>query len=184
MDLHEALSTRRTVHRYRPDPVPDEAIERALAQAHLAPNHRLTWPWRFVLMGRGVREQLIPTAVRLKCKDRPPTELLEQKIRNKLLAPPVVIAVSCLRSDDPLRHQEDLAAVACAIQNLCLSLHADGIASKWGSGAITRADESYALLGIDRSEATIVGFIQVGYADGTPTTPTRPPLEPLVRRIP
>jgi nitroreductase len=51
MDLHTALTTRRTVQRFRPDPVPSDVLHRALDAAQLAPNHKRTWPWRWGQVG-------------------------------------------------------------------------------------------------------------------------------------
>lgn len=184
MDLHDALATRRTIHRYRPDPVPDAVVQRALELAQLAPNHRLTLPWRFMLLGRETRRALVPRAVELASLKQAITDEIAIRIEARLTTPPLAIAVACLESPDALRQQEDLAAVACAIQNLCLSLHADGLGSKWGSGAITRDAATYAALGIDPAELRLLGFIWVGYAEGPAPVPPRPPVEAVVRRLP
>lgn len=184
MDLHDALATRRTIHHYRPDPVPEAAILRALELAQLAPNHRLTLPWRFFLLGRETRRTLVPRAVELTSLKQTITDEIAIRIESKLTTPPLAIAVACLEHADALRQQEDLAAVACAIQNLCLSLHADGLGSKWGSGAITRDPATYAALGIQPEEMRLLGFIWVGYAERPVPVPPRPPVEEVIRRLP
>ena len=185
MDLREALLGRRTVHSYRTDPIPDEAVERALAAAVLAPNHRLTCPWRFTRVGRKTRATIVATALRLKTRpDCPMTPEIEQKIRAKILDPAELIVVSLARCKDPGIAREDYASAACAIQNIMLSLHAEGIASKWTTGSVTTHEDTYECLGIDPGVEQIVGWVWAGIAVKTPPTPRRPELGDLVRRLP
>lgn len=178
MNLHDALKSRRTIHHYRPDPVPEGVIRRALEAAILAPNHRLTQPWRFVLLGRQSREPLARRSIELRNPSAPPaTPEVVARIRSKIVGPPHCLVVACTRTDDDFQMGEDRQAVACAIQNLFLSLHADGVGSKWSTGAITRDPAAYAAAGLDPDEVVIMGFIWIGYADVVPPTPVRRPLD-------
>ena len=181
MDLHQALTTRSTVHRYLPDPVPSEVIDRALAAAHQAPNHKLTWPWRFTVVGPKTRALFLPVAEALKSKRGPLTDKGRALIAEKLLNPSLVV-VSMKRCDVPFQAREDYAATACAIQNIQLSVHADGFGAKWSSGGLTTAPETYQTLGIDSAVEEIVGFIWVGVPAQRGTI-ERPPLEDFVRRL-
>ncbi len=139
MDVHAALRTRRTIHAYVPGPVPDEVVHRALEAAHHAPCHKLTWPWRFTLVGLAVRQQLAEHAVEVKAAKKGTLSPAQQAaIRAKALNPGVLIVVSQVRCDDPTRRREDYAACAAAIQNLQLSAHADGYGTKWSTGGTTR----------------------------------------------
>ncbi len=184
-DIHDALRARRTVHRFTREPVPDVAIERALEAAVHAPNHRLTFPWRFVRVGRTTRERIAEIAIELK-RAKAKTEVpgLADQARAKILAPHELIVVSIVKSNDPNIAREDYASAACAIQNLMLSLHADGVASKWSTGAVTTDPRTYAILGIEPSAQEIVAFVWVGTAEVRPEKPKRPPLDQLVRRMP
>lgn len=189
MNVRDALLGRRTVHSYRPEPVPEEVIERALEAAIHAPNHRLTWPWRFLRVGRETRKGLVDIAVQLKSAgvDCGVEQLaaLRGKIKGKFLNPHdlIVVTVRCGETD-AIRAREDYAACACAIQNLSLSLWSDGVGSKWSSGAPTRHADTYQLLGIDPQAEEIIGFLWVGIADKVPHMPERPPLDSFVRRLP
>lgn len=185
MDVQQALLERRTVHSLTRDPVPDAAIERALVAATHAPNHRLTFPWRFVRVGRETRQPLADLAVRLQTEKKGPLPPeAETKVRAKILDPHELIVVSVVRDPDPMIAREDYASAACAIQNIHLSLWADGVASKWGTGAPTRHPEGYALFGLDPDRDEIVGFVWVGIAAKVPPAPARPPLADLVRQLP
>ncbi len=185
MDLHETILARRTVHAYTTDPLPAGAMERALDAAIHAPNHRLTFPWRFVRVGRQTREALADLVVRLKS---PPGETLPpeaiDKARAKVLNPAELLVVSIRRHEDPQTAREDYASAACAIQNVHLALWAEGVASKWSSGKPTRHPETYAMFGIDHEREEIVGFVWAGIAAKVPPKPERPPLGELVRALP
>ena len=183
METKEALLSRRTVHFYKPDPLPEGALERALDAALRAPNHKLTNPWRFTLLGEQARERVTELGVRLKSEGKDLPEKHIRRIRKKLATPPVLLEVSQVLDEDDFRRREDYAAIACAIQNIQLSLWSEGLGSKWSSGGVTRHEETYVIAGVDPSREEIVGFVWAGYADIVPDPP-RLPLEQVLREIP
>lgn len=175
--MHPIFSARKTAHAYRPDPVDEAAVERALQAANLAPCHRYTWPWRFTRVGPQTRARLHDIGAKLKFPNGVPDRVVD-KVWAKFNHPQLFV-VSQVRSDDAFQAREDYAACACAIQNLCLSLADDGIASKWGTGGVTRDPRTYELLGIDAQAEEIIGFLWFGHpAEDRP----RPEREPLVLR--
>lgn len=184
MDTQEAILTRRTIHCYVPGPLSEDALQAALAAAHAAPNHKLTVPWRFTVVGAETRARLAEVGVAVKSAKRELNAEAQAKVRAKITDPSGCLVVSQVLHQDPFVRNEDYAAVACAIQNLMLSLHANGLGSKWSSGGVTRAPETYALLGIDAARERIVGFVWVGTPAKVPD-PGRPlSLEQVVRRLP
>ena len=184
MNTHEAIRTRRTAHRWLATPVPEDVIQRGLEAAHCAPCHRLTWPWRFTLPGPAAREALLDVGARLKAakKGVEITDAYRQKMFPKLRNPALVV-VSQVLADDVFTREEDYAASSCAIQNLCLSVHADGYHSKWSTGGLTRHVDTYQLLGIDAELERIIGFIWIGVPTRTPNAPPRPDLSEHIRRL-
>ncbi|MHC5063224.1 MAG: nitroreductase family protein [Planctomycetota bacterium] len=185
MDVQSALHGRRTVHLYKQEPVAEETIMRALAAAAMAPNHKLTWPWRFTRVGQETRARLAEVAVRLKAAGNcEVSDAQREKICAKVTNPAELLVVSLVREKDPVVAREDYASAACAIQNIQLSLHAEGVGSKWSSGKLTCHPESYEILGIDADSEEIVGFIWAGIAEQVPRTPQRPALDELVRTRP
>lgn len=173
MNVHETLLTRRTIHDFRSEPIPEEALERALQAAIRAPNHKLTNPWRFLRAGPRTREAIVKLGVELKGRKKDLSPEASEKIRAKLAAPPELIIVSQVLDPDPAREREDYAAVACAIENLMLSLWSEGIGSKWSTGGVTTDLRTYALSSIDARKEVIVGFVWIGYADCIPDPPRR-----------
>jgi len=185
MDAHEALRARRTVPKYTGAPVPDAVIERALEAANMAPCHKLTWPWRFTVLGSEAHEALVELAIRLKAASKVDCtpDQVSAGVRAKLGSAGRLVAVSQVLDSDPFRREEDYAATAAAIQNLCLSLTADGWGSKWSTGGYTRHPDAYARLGIDPDVERIVGVVLVGEPIAEPRTPPRRPLEAVVRYV-
>ena len=171
LDVHQTLTTRRTIHFYLPKPVPPEAIGRALDAAIRAPNHKLTNPWRFTLIGPDTRQKITKLGVELKTEGKDLGLQKVEKTRQKLAAPPHLLVVSQVRAPDMHRAKEDYAAVACAIQNLSLSLWSEGIGSKWSSGALTSHATTYHLTGIEPKAEEIVGFVWIGYPLDIPDSP-------------
>ncbi|MEO0478614.1 MAG: nitroreductase family protein [Planctomycetota bacterium] len=186
MQLRETMLGRRTVHAYTPDPLPEGAIDRALEAAIHAPNHRLTWPWRFTRVGRETRVSIAERALALKAAKNGgalPKEV-EERSRAKILNPAELVVVSLVRCEDPFVAREDYASASCAIQNLTLSLWAEGVATKWSSGGLTTKPETYQDLQIDPEEQEIIGFLWCGIAAKVPPKPERPSLDSLVRELP
>ncbi|MEM6925952.1 MAG: nitroreductase [Myxococcota bacterium] len=184
MDLHDALIRRRTVHRFAPGSVPDEVVDRALRAATFAPNHKLTWPWRFVFVGPETREELVALNTELKASGRTLTDEQRAGIRRKMTSPDRLLSVAQVRVDDAFRSREDYATIAMAIQNLSLSLFADGVYAKWSTGGVTRHPETYRLLGIDPEEQELVGFVWIGYAEAVPGPADRPEAAEVTRSVP
>lgn len=177
--LQTTILERRTVHDYTLEPLPEGALERALECALRAPNHKLTNPWRFTRLGAKARATLTTLALDIKCPERANPKRVET-IRTKFTNPPELIVVSQLRNpDDPFRQKEDYAAVACAIQNMSLSLWSEGIGSKWSSGGVTQDARTYELAHIPDNEE-IVGFVWAGLAQKIPNPP-RAPLDAVLR---
>jgi nitroreductase len=187
MDVAQALRDRRTVHRFRAQPLPEGALERALAAAIEAPNHHLTEPWRFVHAGRETRQRLLELGIELSAAatwsalSGPARAQLEATV----IRPAELVIVSQVLADRLVTREEDSAAVACAVYGMSLSLWAEGIGSKWSTGGISGHPRVYQALGIDAERERIVGFFWIGYAERPELEkPRRQPLAQVVRRLP
>src|SRR5204862_7967549 len=117
--LLELAQARRTHKAFRPEPVPRETLDELLAVARLAPNHHLTQPWRFRVLGPRTLAALKELAG--------PAEAL------KLGRAPTLVLASCVLSGDPMQDDEDLHATACAVYAILLGAHARGMAGYWRS---------------------------------------------------
>ena len=163
---------RRTVALFRPEAPPREHLLAAADAARWAPNHHLTEPWRFYLLGAETVRAMTGIAVELTLAKR--GNSAAKKRRQLLEAVPRWMAVTCRRTEDPFREREDYAACCCAVQNFMLCLWESGIACKWSTGAVTRDDRFYALLGADPEEEMVVGLFSIGYPRIIPEQKRRP----------
>ncbi|MGE0434006.1 MAG: nitroreductase [Planctomycetota bacterium] len=196
MELMDALLGRRSVYDFVPGrEVPDDVLQAAVKAACHAPNHKLTEPWRFTIIGPQTRAKVAGVVERTKAASidaaTMPAErvaMLREKAAQagkEFVALPVVIAVtSALTPGDAFREREDYAASCCAIQNLQLALWGSGVGSQWSTGPATRDAETYALLGIDPAAEEIIGFVKIGWPSGEPGPARRNRIDDALRRCP
>lgn len=165
--IAERIRGRRTVKLFLKQPVSRKLIMAAIEAARWAPNHHVTEPWHFYLLGPETIDRSVELT-RTVTTERKGPKLGEFKAASAAAIPGWLV-VTCSRSGDRDREQEDYGSCCCAIQNLMLYLSAAGAASKWSTGAITKDQRFYELLGIDAEKEFIVGLIWYGYPKITPT---------------
>ncbi len=162
----ELIRSRRTINRFRPEPPPRAAIHRAVELARWAPNHHLTQPWHFYLIGPQTRQGIIDLNTELLMASK--GEAAAEAKRRNWEAKPGWLAVTCDHSSDEIQAWEDYAACACAIHNLALYLWSEGIGVKWSTGPVIRDARFYDLLWIDPDIETVIGLVWYGYPDESP----------------
>jgi nitroreductase len=166
MDLETAIRTRRTHKAYGPDPVDRATLEELFELARWAPNHHLTNPWRFRVVGPRALE-------RLKAAVGP-------EGAGKLDRAPTLVAVSYVRTpDDPVADEEDLLATGCAAYAVLLGAHGRGLAAYWRTPAVLREPAGRAALGIPETERGI-GLLHLGSARQEQRVPERAPVGDIV----
>lgn len=168
MDIEQAIRGRRTTKNFTPDPVDPAVVRELLELAQWAPNHRLTIPWRFRLLGPAATASLIECAAPDK--------------KAKIVRAQTRVLVSCKIGGDPERRTEDLMATAAAVQNVLLGATGRGIDSFWQSPAVPSLPAARGLLGIPDDEQ-LVGVIHLGTARGERSTPVRPPLDDVYSEL-
>jgi nitroreductase len=175
-DLEALVAGRRTNLRMDPDrPVDEALLSRLCALAMWAPNHKRTWPWRFAVL-RGDARARLGAVLADALRAQGAADAKVRKAEGKYLRAPVVLAVASASDPDAERAAENRDAVAAGVQNLLLGATAAGLASYWGTGAVTGLEDVKALCGFDRS-ATIVALIYLGWPLGDVPVPERPPVD-------
>lgn len=190
MDVLEAVRHRRTIHTFEPSDIAESVLHQALETALWAPNHKLTYPWKFVVVGPETRRALIELNKTLDRKkaEQPisPEEQAAQdrKIQGKMGNVASLVVFCCAKSDDSFQQREDYATVCCGIQNFMLALTAQGFGSKWGTGKLSRHPDTYDMLGINTATHDIVGFVWVGQPAQSHLPPKRPHLSDVLLTLP
>jgi len=161
MDVETAIRTRRTHKAFAPEPLPREEVDALLELARWAPNHHLTAPWRFRVIGLQALERLQRAA--------------GPEGAAKLARAPTLIVVSSALGGDPVRDEEDLHATAVASYIVLLAAHARGHAGYWRTPALLREPQGRAAVGLP-AEERFVGLLHLGppRQEAKPA-PDRPP---------
>jgi nitroreductase len=162
VDVDTAIRTRRTHKAFGPEPLEREVLLELLDLARWAPNHHLTAPWRFRVVG--------PRALaRLKDAAGPESAA-------KLDRAPTLVVVSCVLAADPVQNEEDLHATAVASYIVLLSAHARGYAGYWRTPSLLRSFDGRRAVGLPEGER-FVSLLNLGHPRQEKDPPERPPVE-------
>ncbi len=178
MELLEAIYTRQSIGKVKPDPVPREVIEQLLAAAVQAPNHHKVQPWRFIVMTGSAREKLGEAMAQSLHAAKPEATAGDlQRERLKPLRAPVLIAVAVDKPALPKVFEiENVCAVSAAVQNLLLAAHALGLGGMWRTGAAATDPAIKQFLGL-AADQHLISFVYLGYPEQTPAPRRRPSFE-------
>ena len=162
MELEELIRTRRTQKAYEPVPVDRATLDELFELARWAPNHHLTNPWRFRVLGPRALEALKAAAGAEAAK--------------KLDRAPTLVAASVVQSGDPEADDEDFAAGAAASYIVLLAAHARGLDGYWRTPEVLRTPEGRAACAIEDGER-VLGLLHLGRGKGSKPAPERAPVE-------
>jgi len=163
--LAELAEARRTHKTFGNEPVPRGTLLELLAVARLAPNHHLTQPWRYRVLG--------PAALaRLK-------EAAGTSEAAKLDRAPTLVVVSAVLSGDLVQDEEDVCATAAATMLVLLAATERGLASYWRTPSVLRTGRGRDALGITGGER-VLGLLHFGSLEREPAPREREPVETYV----
>ncbi len=169
MDVEQAIRTRRTHKAYRREPVPPETLEQLFELARWAPNHHVTNPWRFRVVGP-------ESLARLK-------EAAGPEAAAKLDRAPTLVVASVVESGDPIQDEEDLCAAAVAAYIVLLGAHARGLGGYWRTPEVLRRAEGRAAVGVADGER-VLGLLHLGPPRQDKEPPGRLPPGDFVTYLP
>jgi len=172
MQLEDAIRTRRTHKAYRAEPVPLAVLDELFELARWAPNHHVTNPWRFHVLGERTRAELMALA-----DEQNPGSAV------KLARAPTLVAATARLTGDPEQDREDLLAAAVAAYIVLLAAHGRGLAGYWRTVPLLDQPPARALLGLDDSESP-VGLLYLGQAVEEQRVPERAPVAEIARYLP
>jgi nitroreductase len=169
VEVDEAIRSRRTHKAYGSEPVPRETLEELFELARWAPNHNMTNPWRFRVLGA-------ESLARLK-------QAAGAEAAAKLDRAPTLVAASVVERGDPVQDEEDLCATAVAAYIVLLGAHARGLAGYWRTPEVLRRAEGRAALGIGDGER-LIGLLHLGPPRQEKDPPERLPPGDFVTYLP
>jgi nitroreductase len=169
VDVDDAIRARRTIKAYVPEPVPKETLEELFELARWAPNHHLTNPWRFRVLGPEALAAL--------------KEAAGPEAAAKLDRAPTLVVSSAKLTGEPEQDEEDLHATAVATYIVLLGAHARGLAGYWRTPAVLRTPEGRVAVGLPEDER-FVGLIHLGEGRQGKEAPKRAGLDDFVVWLP
>ncbi len=165
MELEHAIRSRRTHKAFAREPLPRPLLDELLELGRWAPNHHLTNPWRFRVLGP-------ESLAALKQAAGP-------EAASKLDRAPTLVVATVMRSDDPVQDEEDLCATACATYAVLLGAHARGLAGYWRTPGVLRTEAGLRALDIPEDER-FVALIHLGWPRQEKAPPERLPPEDVI----
>jgi nitroreductase len=168
MDVETAIRTRRTHKAYAPEPVDRAILDELVDLARWAPNHNLTNPWRFRVIGPESLERLKRAA--------------GPEAASKLDRAPTLIVCSCVQTGDEVQNEEDLHATAVAAYIVLLAAHGRGLAGYWRTPEVLRTAAGRDAVGL-RADERFVGLIHLGRPVQVKPAPERAPATSVVEYL-
>ena len=164
MNVTDAIAQRRSIKKFQDRPLTREELEPLLEAAVLAPNHHLTQPWRFYVLGPQARRAygVVLGERKARKQENPDTAAsLRESVPREHEALPAMIAVATVDSENPETREEDYAAAMMAIQNLALAALEMGLGTHIKTGAVMADPGARAAVGVKDNER-IIAVVNVG----------------------
>ena len=168
VEVETAIRTRRTHKAFNPEPLTRAELDELFELARWAPNHHLTNPWRFRVVGSGALERLKRAA--------------GPEAAAKLDRAPTLVVCSCALGGDPVQDEEDLHATACAAYIVLIAAHGRGLAGYWRTPDVLRTDAGRAAGGMAANER-FVSLIHLGRPVQEQRVPDREPAASFVEYL-
>jgi nitroreductase len=177
MKVIDAIKARRSVREFTDRKIDRETIERLLDAAAQAPNHRMTQPWRFYVLGPQARRafgEALGGRKAKKIEDAEAAKAVREKVAATHEKLPAMIVFAMVEAADAETREEDYASLMMAVQNFSLAAAAEGLATHIKTGAIMQDPGARAAADIPDGEK-IVAVLELGEPASIPSPKERRP---------
>ena len=187
MKVLENIKARRTIRRFKPDPIPPPVLDDLFEAAMWAPSPANAQPWDFYVVGPTARGKILAllkakAAELLAAPDLPaPKRKAVEALMADFGGAPYMVAVVSRPGSEPIERIEYPLSTAAAVQNLCLAAWAHGIGSIWLS--VGAAPPVKPILGVQEG-GSVVALLALGYPDALPPAPPREDYRTHVKELP
>ena len=186
MNVTEAMTSRRSIRAFTAREVTRAEIASLLDAAAAAPNHRLTQPVRFYVLGPQARRALgVAVGIRKarKVEDSAAAEQLRQKVADEHAALPALIAVAIVQNENPEIREEDYATGMMAVQNMSLAAIELGLGTHIKTGGIMDDPAARAAIGAADGERVIT-LLHLGEPAAIPPAKNHRPVAEVTVWVP
>ncbi len=176
--INETIRKRRSVYplQYINKPIPKEILTELLINANHAPTHRLTEPWRFkVFTGDGSKHlgEFLAKKYQETVSDFNPTKF--EKIQSNPTRAGAIVAIILHRDpQERVPEWEEVAAVACAVQNIWIALEQYDLGGYWSTPPWCKYLGEHVSM---KENETCIGFFYVGYCEDSDRRVEKKPIE-------
>jgi nitroreductase len=183
--LSRIIKRRRSIFpvSYTTQEIPVAVIQQILESANYAPTHKLTQPWRFIVFRNEGKIKLGKELARLYKETTPVHQFLQKKydsILEKAEQASCIITLNAELHSDKVPEWEELAALACAVQNMALTAEALNVGAYWSSPGMIADLKDYLNLG---EQEKCFGLFYMGYHNEEPRDAMRTPIEEKIKWI-
>lgn len=187
LSMHtDAIHARRSIRRFSDRAVTRDEIESLLDAAVLAPNHKLTQPWRFYVLGPEARHAfglVLGGRKAKKIEDPAAAQAMRETVAAEHRVLPALIVVTVVSTDNPETSEEDYAATMMAVQNIAIAATSIGLGTHIKSGAVMADAAARAAMGVREGER-VVAMINVGEPAELPPAKKREPATAFTTWLP
>lgn len=188
MDALELVKARRSIRKFKADPIPDQVVNEILEAASWAPSHRNSQPWEFAVIGPRTRSSLNQLYRKVMEESVLPNPDLLPPVRQGILSlmedfggAPYMVAVLSRPPQDPLETVENPITVGVAVQNMCLVAWDRGGGSVWLSIGINPAARQILQV---KEGYQVVAVLAMGYPEMIPPAPPRDSYQNRISNLP
>ena len=182
----DVLHGRRSIRQFTTREVPRADVETILGAAVAAPNHRLTQPWRFYVLGAEARHAYglaLGNRKAKKIEDAVAADTMRNNVAKEHAALPLMIIVAMTEDANLEIREEDASATMMAIQNLSIAAVALGLGTHIKTGAVMQDPAARAAAGVPEGQR-IVAVINLGEPATVPPAKERKSAESLTTWLP
>ena len=191
MNTLEAIEARRSIRKFKDEPIPEEMLQTALRAAILAPSAKNRQPWRFVIVRQDRRSEMVHVMregierSKMKGKSIGSSEataaIMEQAPVTVFVFNPDGIHPWLTHSPEQMfREVLDTQSVGAAIQNMLLAALDVGLGSLWICDVFHAYEELCNWLG---EKGQMIAAVSFGYPDQSPSSRPRKPLTEVIRSM-
>jgi nitroreductase len=183
--LTDIIQRRRSIFpiSYTKAEIPFAVIRQILESANYAPTHKLTQPWRFIVFRNEGKAKLGEELARLYKMTTPAHQFLQKKhdsILEKAEQASCIITLNLKLHADKVPEWEELASLACAVQNMALTAEALNVGAYWSSPGMLADLKDY--LNLDEQEKCC-GLFYMGYHNEPPRKAMRESIEEKIKWV-
>jgi F420 biosynthesis protein FbiB-like protein len=191
MKTLDAIAARRSIRRFKSDPIPDEDIQTILTAAIQAPSAKNRQPWRFVVVKGDKRADMVRVMragiadARAQGEDLGSSvgsaNIMEQAPVTVFIFSPDGIAPWLAHSIEQMFNDVlNIQSIGAAIQNMLLAALDLGLGSLWICDVFYAYDGLCEWLG---EKGQMIAAVSFGYPDESPPARPRKPLDEVVKWV-